>query len=214
MPTSLKEANRLGLYGLMAANLGFFHAVTESNRILAGDWGAIARDAGNALPAGIAIALTGIVNAQLSATAKARLAFWRWNNPLPGCEAFSRHAADDPRVDTSALNRLYGPLPTEPRDQNTLWYKLYRSVDSVPSVVQAHRAFLFARDYASLAFMLVLLLGTAGFIQISSLKTAAAYLAILVLQYVLASRAARVNGRRLVTTVLALKAAEEATRND
>ena len=39
----------------------------------------------------------------------------RWSNPLPGCEAFSRHAKQDQRIDIAALQRLCGRLPEDPR---------------------------------------------------------------------------------------------------
>jgi hypothetical protein len=42
--------------------------------------------------------------------------------------------------------RTRGPLPTDPRQQNALWYILYKSVGDDPSVSQLHREFLSARD--------------------------------------------------------------------
>jgi hypothetical protein len=131
----------------------------------------------------------------------------RWNNPLPGSEAFTRYAQRDPRVDTAALERTCGPLPTDPRKQNELWYRLYKSVESAPAVMQAHRASLFARDYTCLSLMMAIVLGTAGFIQIPSTGTAIGYLLILVLQFALVGQAARTHGKRFVSTVLALKSA-------
>ena len=138
----------------------------------------------------------------------------RWSNALPGCEAFSRYAHTDPRGDVRALDRSYGPLPTDPKAQNVLWYKLYRSLEDHPSIVQVHRDFLFARDYTSLALMMTALLGVSGFLYMPSLSTAAAYFAVLAIQFGLAGRAARNNGKRFVTTVLALKAASGESDNE
>ena len=193
----------------MAANLAFFYAVVQNNAILAGNWISLAHNAGEALPAGLGIALTGIINAQLSPEAKSRLVFMSWSNPLPGCEAFTRHAKSDSRVDVSSLEHTYGPLPTDPREQNALWYKLYKSVEQEPSVRQVHRAFLFTRDYMCLALMLVVVLGITGFFQISSTRTALIYLGLLLLQFLLAGQAARNHGKRFVTTVLAIKGATQ-----
>ncbi len=123
----------------------------------------------------------------------------------PGSEAFTQHAKDDPRVDIASLEKAYGPLPTELRKQNELWYRLYKSVASDPAVTQVHRAFLFARDYTCLALMMAIVLGITGFFQIPSAGTALSYSMVLVLQFVLAGQAARNHGRRFVTTVLALK---------
>jgi hypothetical protein len=207
MAGSLKEENSLRLYGVMAGNLIAFYTLVKGSSILAGDWGAAVQDLGQALPAGLGLLLTGIVNAQLSADAKGRVVFLRWRNPLPGSEAFTRHAHSDHRVDLNALQRQHGPLPTDPRQQNALWYKLYKSVESEPAVIQAHRAFLFARDYTCIALMMLIVLGGIGLWQISSTKGALFYIGGLALQFVLAGQAARNHGRRFVSTVLALKGA-------
>ncbi len=207
MADSLKDKNRLGLFGLMAANLAVFYTAVQNDAIFAGDWMAFVRHLDAALPAGVGIALTGIINAQLTPEAKSRIVFLRWNNPLPGSEAFTRYAYCDPRVDIASVERAHGPFPTDPRKQNELWYRLYKSVESEPAVMQVHRAFLFARDYACLTLMMAIVLGIAGFLQIPSTGTALSYLVVLVLQFALASQAARNHGRRFVTTVLALKGA-------
>lgn len=205
MENSLKSQNALGLFGLMTANLAVFYVVVQNDAILTGNWTVFSSHVNSALPAGIGLALTGIINAQLSATAKARIVFMRWHNALPGSEAFTRHAKDDSRVNISSLERAHGPLPTDPRQQNELWYRLYKSVASDPAVTQVHRAFLFARDYTGLSLMMAIVLGVAGFLQIPSTRTAVIYLVILGLQFVLAGQAARNHGKRFVTTVLALK---------
>lgn len=63
----------------MAANLAVFYAVVQNDAILTGNWMDFASHVNSALPAGIGLALTGIINAQLSATAKARIVFIRWH---------------------------------------------------------------------------------------------------------------------------------------
>jgi len=207
MKKSLKDQNKLMLFGLISLNLAIFYLVVQGNTIIIGDWSSVILDLDAALPAGIGLALIGIINGLFSANAKARIVFMRWDDPLPGSEAFSRYADTDPRVDMETLNREHGTLPTDPRQQNSLWYRLYKSVESDPSIMQVHREFLFSRDYTSLALMMVVLLGAAGFIQISTTWMAWGYLAWLLLQFILAGRAARQHGKRFVTTVLALKGA-------
>jgi hypothetical protein len=191
----------------MAANLALFYGVVQHDAILAGDWAETARQLAEAIPAGLGLAVTGLLNAQLPAEAKARIVFLRWRDPLPGSEAFTKHGPADPRVDVAALESAFGPLPVTPREQNALWYKLYKSVSSDASVTQVHRAFLFTRDYACLALFAWVVLGSAGFVQIPSVRTALGYVAVLGAQFLLARRAARTHGVRLVTTVLALKSA-------
>src|SRR5437870_5022806 len=111
----LKDGTRLMLYIVMLANLSVFYTIVQHNAIATGNWVDLFRNSSSALPAGIGLILTGILNAQLSADMKSRIIFMRWSNPLPGCEAFSRHAKQDQRIDIAALQRLCGRLPEDPR---------------------------------------------------------------------------------------------------
>jgi hypothetical protein len=206
---SLKDY-KPALFGVMAANIAFYYAVVQNNAILAGDWISLLKNLEGALPAGLGMVLTGVVNAQLSPEMKARVVFMAWRDPLPGCKAFTCHAQSDARVDVACLELTHGPLPTAPREQNALWYKLYKTIEQEPAVKQVHRAFLFTRDYTSLALMFALVLGTAGFTQIPSTRVAFIYLGLLLFQFVLAGQAARNHGKRFVTTVLAIKGATQA----
>ena len=165
MADSLKGKNNLGLYGLMASNLVVFYTVLQNESLLTGNWIVLAQSLGSAVPSGIGIALTGIINAQLTSDVKARIVFLRWNNPLPGSEAFSKHIKCDPRIDVKALEKSHEPFPSDPDEQNALWYKLYKSVESEPAVLQVHRAFLFARDYTSLSLIVGAVLGVVAFVQ-------------------------------------------------
>lgn len=209
MSDSLKDY-KPALFGLMAANIAFYYAVVQNDAIIAGDWISLAKNLEGILPAGLGLVLTGVINAQLSPEMKARLVFMSRRDPLPGCKAFTCHAQSDARVDVACLELTYGPLPTAPREQNALWYKLYKTIEQDPAVRQVHRAFLFTRDYTSLALMFVIVLGAAGFIQITSARVAFIYLGLLLLQFVLAGQAARNHGKRFVTTVLAIKGAVKA----
>lgn len=206
MSRSLKDQNSLGLYALMAANLVVFYSFVQGDALVGGSLAELLRGVGKAVPAGLGLALTAIVNAQLSAQAKSRVVFLRWRDPLPGCRAFTHLAVSDPRVDVHALERVVGPLPTEPREQDALWYRLYKTVEDEPAVVQVHRAYLFARDSTCLSLMILAVLGTAGAIQIGEFPEKAAYVVMLALQFGLSGQAARNNGHRFVTTVLAIKA--------
>jgi len=205
MAASLKGTNSLGLYAIAAANLIVFYALLKGHQLFSGDWSSARRELAEALPAGLGLILTSVANAQLSATAKARLVFMRWNNPLPGCEAFTRYARSDPRVDLDALRREHGPLPTDPRSQNALWYRLYKSVESEPAVLEAHRGYLFMRDYNCMALIMLVALGGIAVFQMASKEVAFFYSSGLLAQVMLAGQAARNHGRRFVSTVLAIK---------
>jgi len=205
MAETLKDENRLTLFGIMAFNILFYYAVIKHDAIIGGDWMTLARETGDILPAGVGLALSGIINALLSSDTKARIIFTRWKDPLPGCRAFSKYGLRDHRVNMQHLESKHGPLPTEPREQNVVWYKLYRSIQNEAEIKNVHRWFLFARDYACIALLILLIMGIAGFFLIPSTKTAWFYFAILLLQFLITLIAARNLGIRFCTTVLALK---------
>jgi hypothetical protein len=207
MALSLKDTNKPLLAAVMALNLAVFYAAAKNGAVFTGDWPALLHGATDLVPGVFGLVIIGILNAQLSGDAKAMLVFGRWHNALPGCRAFTKYGPADSRIDMGAIERAHGPLPQDPQQQNKLWYRLYKSVGADPSVSQAHREFLFARDYACLSLFALILLGTIGFLVMPTKATAYSYLAILGLQYLLTTRAAHVHGCRFVTTVLALKGA-------
>lgn len=202
---SLKSTNTPLLFAAVVANVMAFHIVAQGDAILAGDFTNLVKNTSALAPA-IAAVFVSVLNAQLDALTKARMIFWRWTDPLPGSEAFSRLAAADPRVDMAALGAAFGPFPTTAKDQNALWFKLYKTVGDDPSVSHAHKEFLLTRDYAVLSLFMLLGLGGLAFYEMP-LNTALIYSAGLVGQYLLVRRAARTHGHRFVTTVLALKGA-------
>jgi hypothetical protein len=203
---SLKSSNTLPLGAVIAGNVLAFHLVGQGGAILSGDFWAALKNTGALVPATVGLILVSVLNGQIDPITKARLVFWRWSDPLPGSEAFTRHAVRDPRVDTARLVASFGPLPTTPRDQNALWYKLYKTVGDDPSVSHAHKEFLLTRDYAVLSLLMLISLGGLALYQMP-LKTALFYLVGMAGQYLLVRRAARTHGHRFVTTVLALKGA-------
>jgi hypothetical protein len=207
MALALKDLNKVPLLSVVLANLAAFVAVTSGTSWGAIDWSSLTGAFAHAVPAGIGLILVSIVNAQLSSDAKARVVFFRWRNPLPGSEAFTRHAHEDPRVNARALEQALGAPPTDPQEQNAVWYRLFKSIEDHPSVRQVHREFLFTRDYACIALMMALVLAPLSVVETPSFKVALIYTGLLILQFVLVVRAARQHGVRLVRTVLALKSA-------
>lgn len=206
---SLKRQNRLPLAAVLAGNLAAFSAVARGDSLLTG----LSHKSGEALreliPAGGAALVVGLLNNQISANAKARLVFMRWNNPLPGARAFSHYLRSDPRIDVKALASKLGPFPSAPGQQNALWYKLYRSVEAEASVRDAHQHFLFSRDYATMMLLLAIALTPVAEFLTRAPKPVIGLLAFFAFQFVLAARAARTQGERLVCNVLALKSSEE-----
>ena len=205
--TLLKEQNRPALIGVLLLNLVVLVLLVQTGQLTAPDIDALVKHWRSLLPAGIGVALAGVVNGLLNADTKARLVYWRWSNPLPGSFAFSRYAQRDARIEMAALRRITGDWPADPRQQNAAWYRLYKSVEHEPAVMDVHRHFLLTRDYAAIAFLMFVVAGPLGLWLLPSTATAAAYIGLLLLQYLLARQAAANYGVRFVTTILALKAA-------
>lgn len=206
--SSLKDDTRWPLMYVFLLNVAVFYCAVETGTLVTGGVNLLVAEWRDLLPVGTSFIFTSIVNELLNSEAKARLVFWRWRYPLPGSEAFTRHAARDTRIDMGVLKRKFGPFPTVAHDQNVLWYRLYRSVAGDAAVTHVHRKYLFTRDYAVLSFVLMVTLGASSFWTIPSHSTAWIYLSLLALQYVVVRQAANNNGIRLVTTVLALKATD------
>src|SRR4051812_46264927 len=69
-----------------------------------------------------ATAAVTVLSETLGDRLKARLTFWKWRHPLPGCVAFTTYIVDDAdRIDLKKLKSRYGSLPSKPEDQNRLW---------------------------------------------------------------------------------------------
>ena len=100
---SLKDQNTVSLIAVLIVNLAIFAVVLKTDQLLAADYPDILKQWQALIPASLGAILIGVVNGLLSAQAKARLVFWRWKNPLPGSEAFSRYVTLDPRIDVAAL---------------------------------------------------------------------------------------------------------------
>ncbi|MEJ1362742.1 MAG: hypothetical protein RPU43_13530 [Candidatus Sedimenticola sp. (ex Thyasira tokunagai)] len=156
---------------------------------------------------GLFIALSPIIilvaNGLVSADWKARLIFWKYSNPLPGSEAFSKHINNDPRIDVDFLQKHWGALPSDPAEQNRLWYKMYRSVEADVRVHEAHYDWLFTRDLAAFAVVFLLVFSVIGFLSISNQTTYLYYFMALIAQYLLVVISSRTYGKRFVSSVLA-----------
>lgn len=144
-----------------------------------------------------------VLNGVLGDLGKARLVFWRWRNPLPGCRAFSVIMVADPRIDAARLRSRLSPLPSEPKEQNAAWYHFYKAHADKQIIWEAHRAYLLTRDMAALAAVLAVSFSIGGFIAATGWKLATLYSVALVGQYVLVATSARNYGNRFVANVLA-----------
>lgn len=153
----------------------------------------------------ICVPLTTIVmNGLLGDMAKARLVFWRWLNPLPGCRAFSELMNTDPRIDAQVLKAKHAPIPQDPREQNSLWYGLYKVHGKVVTVSEAHRLYLLTRDMTALSVLFTVMFPVSVLYVSVEAKRVLLYCGILFTQYLLLSISARNYGNRFVLNVLAV----------
>ncbi len=142
-----------------------------------------------------------------SSNFKAILVYWRLRDVLPSHRAFTVHAPRDSRIDMAALRRNVGDLPDTPREQSSRWYQLYKKAGNDVPVVMAHRHFLLFRDLAAMSVVLFAAVSATLWFFDRPLTLPAALL--FGAQYVLSAIAARHNGVRMVTNVLALHSAKK-----
>jgi|ERR1043165_2159345 hypothetical protein len=195
--TAVVFANVLCFYGLAAtAPLGLRELV-PSDFI----------EATKALPIGLGPMLAFLIISLFPSKWKERIVFLCWSHPLPGSRAFTHFAKEDPRVDVEALARILDQLPTDPREQNRVWYKLYLTVEDRESVKQAHRGYLFFRDYTVIALSSFAVLAPASFYFMESWLIPSFYSLGLLLQLVLTRTAAVNHAERFVCNVLSIVSA-------
>lgn len=120
------------------------------------------------------------------------LIHWRWRHSLPGSRAFTRFGPADARVDMAALEQRYGPLPTEPGEQDWLFYKVYRARANEVGVLDAHKSYLAARDIGIIPLILFLLLPGVAWWATGNPERVALYSVALFASYVIMALAAQI----------------------
>lgn len=128
--------------------------------------------------------------------------FWRLKDPLPGCRVFTELICKDHRIDIKELEHKYGKLPTEPREQNTLWYKIYKERQDEKVILSSHGKWLLFREITIIALILMLLLSPMSLL-ISFDKSSTIYLALLIAQYFILRQATVNAAERFTCNVLA-----------
>jgi hypothetical protein len=102
---------------------------------------------------------------------------------------------------------MNGTLPISPREQNQLWYKLFKKHSINVIVVKSHRNFLLARDLTAICFLFFILAGL-PMLYFGRPPYNYIYLFFLLIQYLVLVVVAQNHGRRFVTNVLALESIE------
>jgi hypothetical protein len=135
---------------------------------------------------------------------KSMLVYWKPRGVLPGCEAFTKYAPADNRIDMNSLRKHVGPLPTDPVEQNSKWYRLYKMVADEPEVTEAHKLFLMYRDMAVLSLPLIVIMPVAIYAMGTNTRQTWTAASLFTGQYILTALSARWSGIRFVCNVLAV----------
>jgi hypothetical protein len=149
-----------------------------------------------------------ILNGIISSNLKAIIVFWKIKNPLPACRAFSYFADYDDRIDKNYLIQKFNPLPVTPKQQNSLWYKIYKEHQENPIIKKSHKDFLLARDISSIA-LLFFFFGGVSILIISPHAFKWLYISFLLLQYLIFAIIAQNHGNRFVCNTLAIETSKE-----
>ncbi len=147
----------------------------------------------------IVFVLSGI----LSADIKSIIVFWRIKNPLPGNRVFTELGPKDARIDMNRIEQIIGTIPTEPKKQNSLWYKYYRKYQDSLTVKAAHKRFLLSRDMTAITLLMLVLLPCSVIVVSKNWQGALIYLGILLGQHILLTLVAQNHGKRFACNVLA-----------
>jgi hypothetical protein len=133
-----------------------------------------------------------------------RIMHWRWDDPLPGCRAFSRVGPLSGNVDMEVLKAQYGPLPSAGKEQNQLFYRIYREFREDIGVLDAHGRYLAARDIGTITALVMIPLPWLAWWTSGNGDRALGYGLVLLLVYALCVVAAKNYSWRMVQHVLAL----------
>lgn len=129
--------------------------------------------------------------------------FWKRDNRLPGCYAFSKYAKNDNRISLNLLKNKYGKLPKNPAKQNTLWYGIYRNIKD-DGISKTHKDFLLAREWTMITVLFILLaVPSLYFFTDISIGSLLYYFLFLLIEYFVIRYIAKNHAERLVTNTLA-----------
>jgi len=138
-----------------------------------------------------------------------RIIHLRLHHPLPGSRAFTLIGPRSSHVDMQRLTGRLGQLPTEPAEQNRLFYRIYKPLRDDIGVCDAHRRYLAARDIGTITALLAIPLPILAFIGTHDFARSAIYALLLFATYLLCAIAAKNYSWRMVQHVLAITAASD-----
>jgi hypothetical protein len=111
----------------------------------------------------------------------------------------------------AALKKNVGSFPSEPAEQNSKWYKLYKMVANETEVAEAQKLFLLFRDMATISLFLIMLVPLGLFWSGVGLLMVWVVGVFFVVQYIACALSARWTGIRFVCNVLAIHSIRKVT---
>lgn len=211
---SLKEQNAWLIRAAMIAHIvAFAWIALEPGKLIKAGWVELGKKLeGSAIPGSASLGLIVIMSLVLLGLIppiwRDRIIHLRWQNPLPGCRAFSVIGPKSSHVDMQGLAAHIGVLPTDPDAQNHLFYRLYMPLRDDVGVCDAHRRYLAARDIGTISALLVIPLPIMAMIATHDIARAGWYGVLLFFTYLLCAIAAKNYSLRMVQHVLSLTVAQ------
>lgn len=149
----------------------------------------------------ILILLIIILSGMVSNKVKEMMVFWRLEDRLPGCRAFSQYAKEDSRIDLKVLKSKFGKIPTSPSEQNKYWYKIFKTLND-KSINSTHKDSLLCRELSVMTIEMFLL--TIPIFWFYGFIVSSLYFVFLLLEYLMVRYCAKNSAERLVVNTLAL----------
>lgn len=170
----------------------------------------VATDPGAGLPYTGLLTVVSIFNGAVPRPVKECLVFWP--APRPGSRAFSHFMLKDSTINRKALQENFGPLPSDPDEQNALWVTWLHEFDNDARVRPAYGLYLFARDWTTVAAITFVLASPIAIWLTADAERALWYAVVLLGQWLFARWLARVQGEQLVMSVMSSKGSSLGTR--
>ena len=156
------------------------------------------------------LTLVAVFNGVFPRSVKECLVFWP--DGRPGERAFSHFMLKDSTIDKKVLQTHFGPLPSASDEQNALWVTWLHEFDNDARIRSPYELYLFARDWTIIAAAILILATPMAFWFSKATVLSFLYVAILVVQCLLARQVARVQGEQLVKSVMVLKGSSVSVR--
>ena len=206
---SLKAGNLLKLFLVWVVNVAVFSGIATGSLdvsdidALRALISMVASDPGAGWPYVGLLTAVSLFNGSVRRTVKERLVFWP--DPRPASRAFSHFLFKDSTINRTALEEHFGPLPTDPDEQNSLWASWLHEFENDHRVRDRYGQYLFARDWMTVAAATLILAAPLALWLADDAMQALFYAVLLLAQCAIARRVARVQGEQLVMSVMSCK---------